>query len=155
MSDGTDTTQEIITLIYVEQEAEICENSQFNQIFTQDDPSSTLTDMYNMAFAVNHDVSIVSVLDLENVAHDRVRRHRLYEVKTSLLELDGVFATVLGNEEVQEVVDLRSSHLVTGGRVWDDVDNTTLKNVNERCAILWMWNERTPGAVAVTRYGNK
>ena len=126
MSDGTDTTQEIITLIYVEQEAEICENSQFNRFFTQDDPSSTLTDMYNMAFAVNHDVSIVSVLDLENVAHDRVRRHRLYEVKTSLLELDGVFAAILRHKEVQQVVDLRATHLIARRSVWHDVDDTAL-----------------------------
>lgn len=38
------------------------------------------TYMHDMALSVNHDVSIVSVFDLKNIASDRVCSHRLNKV---------------------------------------------------------------------------
>ena len=108
--------------------------------------------MDDVALAVDQDVPVVSILDLEDVAHHRIGRHGLDKVQASLLELDRVLSAVLGDEEVKKVVDLRSSHLVTRGGVWHDVNDATL------CLRSAAWkiekvNTLTPGAVAVTRYG--
>ena len=40
--------------------------------------------MYDVSLFVDHDVAIVSVLDLKQVAHQRVGSHTLDEVSTSL-----------------------------------------------------------------------
>ena len=55
----------------------------------------------DMTFAVDHDVSVVSVLDLEDVASDGVGGHGLDEVEASTLEGDRVLPAVLGDEEVE------------------------------------------------------
>ena len=56
--------------------------------------------MNYMPFSINHNVAVVTIFDLENVARDRVRCHRLDEIQPRLLEGSGVLASVFGNEEV-------------------------------------------------------
>lgn len=82
--------------------------------------------MDDPALAVDHDVAIVAVLDLDEVAQQRVGGHRLDEVDARLLEFDGLDAAVLEEEEAFEVVDLGAAHLVAGSRVGDDIDHSTL-----------------------------
>jgi hypothetical protein len=99
------------------------------------DRKKRLTDMNDMALPVDHDISVVSILDLEDVASDRVGGHALDEVHPRPLERNRVDRTVLVDEEAEEVVDLRSAHLVSGGRVGDDVDDSALskeKDVGQR-----------------------
>lgn len=59
-----------------------------------------LTNMNYVTLAIDHDVSIVSVLDLQDVTCDRIGCHRLNEVEASPLEFDSIFSTVFRNEEV-------------------------------------------------------
>ena len=66
-----------------------------------------------MPFSVNHDIAVMPVLDLQDVAHHGIGRHRLDEVQAGFLELDCILATVLCNEKVEQIVDLGTSHLVT------------------------------------------
>ena len=82
--------------------------------------------MNDMTFAINHDVPIVAIFDLQYITDDRVSSHRLDEVEAGLLELHGIFSSVLRYKEVKEVVDFCPSHLVTRGRIRHNVDNSTL-----------------------------
>jgi hypothetical protein len=50
--------------------------------------------MYDMPIRIDHDIPIMSILDLQNIASDRVRRHRLDEVESSNLERDSVDSAV-------------------------------------------------------------
>jgi len=68
--------------------------------------------MNNMTLSVNHDISVMPVLDLEDVASDRVRSHRLNEVQPGLLEGDRMLSTIFADEEIEQVVNLCPSHLV-------------------------------------------
>ena len=61
----------------------------------------TEVDVDDVSLAVDHDVPVVSVLDLEDVAGDGVRGHGLDEVEASTLEGDRVLPAVLGDEEVE------------------------------------------------------
>jgi hypothetical protein len=85
-----------------------------------------LTDVHDMPFAVDHDVTVMPILDLEDVARDRVRGHRLDKVEAGFLEGYRINATVLVDKVREEVVDLGSTHLVSGRRVGDNVDDTAL-----------------------------
>lgn len=85
--------------------------------------------MDDVPFSVDHDVSVVTILDLQDVAGDRVGGHTLDEVHSSLLEGDRVDRSVLVDEEAEEVVDLGSSHLVSRGSVGNDVDDSTLYSI--------------------------
>ena len=113
-----------LLLIYVKQEAEVCVET--NEPHPERNLFPTPTNVDDVAFAVDQDVPVVSILDLEDVAHHRIGRHGLDEVQASLLELDRVLSAVLGDEEVKKVVDLRSAHLVTRGGVRHDVNDATL-----------------------------
>lgn len=42
------------------------------------------TDMDDVAVLIQHDIAVVSVLDLQQVTHDTVRRHAHHEVSSSL-----------------------------------------------------------------------
>ena len=84
--------------------------------------------MDDVAFPVNHDVSIVTVLDLKDIACDGICRHRLDEVQSSFLERDGIDAAVLVDEVSKEIVDLRSAHFVARRGVGHDVNDTALKS---------------------------
>lgn len=83
--------------------------------------------MNNVALPVNHDVSVVTILDLQDVASKRVRSHGLYEVQAGLLERDGVLAAVPGDEEVEQVVHFGTTHLIPRSGVRDDIDDATLQ----------------------------
>lgn len=83
--------------------------------------------MNNVALPVNHDVPVVTILDLQDVASEGVRSHGLDEVQAGLLERDGVLAAVPGDEEVEQVVHFSTTHLITRSGVGDDVDDTTLR----------------------------
>ena len=56
--------------------------------------------MNDVPLAVYHDIAVVSVLDLKDVANNRVRCHGLDKVQASLLELDCVFPAIFRNKEV-------------------------------------------------------
>jgi hypothetical protein len=80
----------------------------------------------DVAFLVNHDVAIVSVLDLKQKSDDRVCGHRLDEIFASSLELLGRLVAVLVLEvRVQTLVGL-APNLVTGLSVWNALDDSTL-----------------------------
>src|ERR1700761_1476994 len=71
------------------------------------------TNVDNVAFAVDHDVAIVAVLDLEYIARYGIRCHRLDEVLPCLLIRVGVLPAIFRDEEALEVVDLRAAHFVS------------------------------------------
>lgn len=81
-----------------------------------------------MALPVNHDVPVVTILDLQDVASEGIRGHGLDEVQAGLLERDGVLAAVPGDEEVEQVVHFGTTHLITRSGVGDHIDNATLQN---------------------------
>ena len=54
-----------------------------------------------VALPVDHNVSVMPVFDLEDVASDRVRSHRLNKVQPGLLESDRVLSTIFANEEIE------------------------------------------------------
>lgn len=68
--------------------------------------------MYNVTMAVNHDVSIVPVLDLQDVARHRVRRHGFDKVQAGSFEGDSIDRAILVDKVLVEIVDLCSTHLV-------------------------------------------
>lgn len=86
----------------------------------------TEVDVDDVSLAVDHNVSVVTVLDLEDVAGDGVGGHGLDEVHARLLKWDCVDTTVLVDEEAEEVVDLGSAHLISRCSVGNDVDDSAL-----------------------------
>lgn len=84
------------------------------------------TNVDDMTFAVDHDITVVPILDLQDIACNRIRRHRLNEVQARSLELESILSTIPSHEEVQKVVDLGTSHFVTRGGIGYHVDNATL-----------------------------
>ncbi len=82
--------------------------------------------MHDVAFAVDHDIAIVTILDLQNVACDTVCCHGLDELQARLLEGGRVDAAVLVDKVAEQVVDLCSSHLVSRGSIWHDINDTAL-----------------------------
>ena len=69
--------------------------------------------VYYVSLAVDHDIAIVSILDLQYVTSDRISCHGLNEVQASALELHSVFATVFSDKEIEEIVDFGSAHLIS------------------------------------------
>lgn len=59
--------------------------------------------MYNMAIRVNHDVSVVPILDLQQVANHRVRCHRFDEIAARRQKFLGRFVAVLVQEVVHQI----------------------------------------------------
>lgn len=114
----------------VEEETEVCEEEKrkVRRDARENEARRVrkLTDVNDMPFSVDHDVSVVTILDLEDVAGDGVGGHTLDEVHSSLLEGNRVDGSVLVDEEAEEIVDLCSTHLVSGGSVGNDVDDSTL-----------------------------
>ena len=86
----------------------------------------------DVTLSIDHDVSVVAIFDLKDVASYRVARHGLYEIESGPLELDAILPSILGLEESKQVVDLCSPHFVTRSCVRNDVDNSTLNLVNSR-----------------------
>jgi hypothetical protein len=50
--------------------------------------------MHDMPFSVNHNIPIVTVLNLEDITSNRIGGHRLDEIEASALELNGLFSTI-------------------------------------------------------------
>lgn len=73
------------------------------------------TNVNYVALSVNHDISVVPVLDLEDVTSDEVRSNRLNGVQPSLLEGNRVLSTIFADEETEQVIGFCPSHLVTRG----------------------------------------
>ena len=84
----------------------------------------TKVDVDDVSFAVDHDVPVVSVLDLEDVASDGVGGHGLDEVEASTLEGNCVLPAIFGDEEVEQVVDFSATHFVSRRCVRNDVNDT-------------------------------
>lgn len=82
--------------------------------------------MNNVALPVDHDVPVMTILDLQDVASEGIRSHGLNEVQAGLLKCDGVLAAVSGDEEVEQVVYFSTTHLITRSGVGDDIDDATL-----------------------------
>jgi len=70
-------------------------------------------DVDYVTLSVNHDVSVMPILDLEDVTGDRVRSHRLNEVQPGLLEGDRMLSTIFPDEEIEQIVDFGPSHLIS------------------------------------------
>lgn len=115
----------------------------------------TEIDVGDVPVAVDHHVAVVSVADLEQVAENRVGGHGPDEGDAGALEGLAVLGTELSQEEGLEVVDLGSTHLITRGRVRNDVDDTALRRSRSVQGSRGHGDGRTPGAVAVTRYGTR
>jgi len=93
------------------QESEICNAGQRARNHRQRQASHT--DVDYVALSVDHNISIVPIFDLKDVASDRVRSHRLNEVQSGLLEGDRMFSTKippLGNAEVVHYKVAVASH---------------------------------------------
>jgi hypothetical protein len=87
----------------------------------------SLTNVDNVAFTVYHNVSIVPILDLQDITGNRVGSHGLDEVQTCLLEGYGVWTTVLGNEEIKQIINLGTTHFITGRGIRNNINNTALE----------------------------
>ena len=79
-----------------------------------------------MAFPVYHNVSVVSILDLQNIASNRIRCHRLDEVEARPLEWYSIRTSVLRHKEIRQIIDFGPTHFVPGGSIRNDIDDTTL-----------------------------
>ena len=83
--------------------------------------------MNNVALLVDHNVSVVSVLDLKQETDDRVCGHRLDEILASSLELLGRLVAVLVLEEGVEALVGLPTDLVAGLGVRNALDHSSLK----------------------------
>lgn len=91
--------------------------------------------MNDVSLTVDHDIPVVSILDLKYIAGDRIGCHRLDEVQSSLLELHGVRTTIACHEKGEEVIDLCSTHFVPRCGIWNDVNDPTLKLIVSACKL--------------------
>lgn len=120
-----------------------------------------LTNVYNVSVRIDHNVSVVTVLDLQQITNDRIGCHRLHEITSSRLELFRTFVAVLMQEVfVQSRVGL-SSQLITRFSIGNAFDYAALDMGLECASAQTNKGEKmdrkkvTPGAVATTRYGNR
>lgn len=109
-------------LIYIKQETKIYKPSIPNKRIQ----TRFLTYMDDMPIAIDHDVAVMPILDLQDVASHRISRHRLDEVETSLLEGDSVLSAIFCHKKVQQVIHFGTPHLIPGCRVWYHIDHTAL-----------------------------
>ena len=68
--------------------------------------------MNDMTVSVNHNVSVMPVLYLQDVAGHGVSRHRLDKVESSFLKWDGVDAAIFVNKVREQIVDFGSTHFI-------------------------------------------
>ncbi len=88
--------------------------------------------MDDVTLVVNHNVAIVPVLDLENVARERIRRHGTDKVEPGLLVRRRLFPAILVDTVKIEVVDVLAAHFVARGGIWHNVNHTTLRSAQPR-----------------------
>ena len=60
-----------------------------------------LTDVYNVPFTIDHDITVMPIFYLQNVTGNGIRRHGLYEIESSLLEFDCVLPSILRDKEIE------------------------------------------------------
>lgn len=80
-----------------------------------------------MSMSIDHDIPIMSVLDLKDIAGHRVCCHGLDEVQSGFLELYGVGAAVAGHEKCEEVIDFGATHFISRRCIRYNVNDSTLK----------------------------
>jgi len=79
----------------------------------------------DMACIVNHDVSVMPILELQQETDDAIRSHTLHKVGSCLLESDAILVTVARHEVVVQTVDrLAAQHIATDG-IWKHINDTT------------------------------
>lgn len=88
--------------------------------------SNALTNMDDVPFPINHDIPIVPILDLQDVACDGVSGHGLNEVQAGSLKGHGIFPSVFRSKESKEIVDFSTTHLVSRRCVRYDINNSAL-----------------------------
>lgn len=88
-----------------------------------------LTDMNDSSFAIDHDVTVVTIFDLNEVAEERIGGHRLNEIDARFLEFDSIDVSVRQNIIAEQVVDFRSSNFISRRCIRDHVNHTTLKYI--------------------------
>jgi len=91
-----------------------------------------------VAISIDHNIAIVPVLDLQDVACHRVCRHRLDEIQPRSLEAYGVLSAVFCNKEILKIVDFCSTHFIPRGCIRNNVNDPTLHSISKK---------------SVTRYG--
>lgn len=92
--------------------------------------------MYDVSVDIQHDVAVVSVLDLDQEADHAVGGHRHDEVPPRRLELFRVFVAVL-LQEVLVHADVRlSTELVSRFRVRHTLDHSTLQKTHTLTTCL-------------------
>lgn len=95
--------------------------------------SSKLTNVDDMSISINHDVAIVPVLDLKDVARNGICGHRLDKIQPRFLERYSVLATILCDEKVLKVIDFGSTQFITRSGIRNHIDYSTLSSwVNYR-----------------------
>ena len=82
--------------------------------------------MNDMSISINHDVAIVPIFNLKNIASDGVSGHRLNEIHSRVLETDRIWTTELAYEEVLKIVYLCPSHLISRRSIWNHINDATL-----------------------------
>lgn len=70
------------------------------------------TNVDNVTVSIDHNIAVVPVLDLKNIASYRICRHRLNEVQASFLEQNAIFASVLRSEKTNQIVYFCPAHLI-------------------------------------------
>lgn len=85
--------------------------------------TETKVDVQDVTCVIDHDVAIVSILELQKPRDYRISRHAFDEVVAGLLETDRVFAAVFGDEIVVEAVDGFATEHVARDGIWKDIDD--------------------------------
>jgi hypothetical protein len=100
-----------------------------------------VTNMHYMPLTANHDIPIMSILDLQDVTSNRVCSHGLNEVQSGSLETGGILSTIFCDEEVLKIVHLRPAHFISRCGIWDDINDPTLPNIKStsRKTVSWTY----------------
>ena len=73
----------------------------------------SLTNMSNPALPIDHNIPVVSVFDLKNIAKHGIGCHALYEIIPRFLEGHAVCWTELEQKKGGQVIYFCSAHLVS------------------------------------------
>lgn len=88
--------------------------------------------MNNMSIRIDHDISVVSIFNLQQVPNHRVGSHRSNEITASCLELLRRFVTVLMQEIFVQTRVRLSAQLIARFRIWHTFNYTALKIIETR-----------------------
>ena len=81
--------------------------------------------MDQVATFVDHDVAVVTILDLQDVAHDTICCQTSDEVIASKLVLGRTLATITLQEVLVKVYLECFAKLISAVRIWDYLDDTS------------------------------